>query len=167
MNTPTSDCQRARHALSAQLDAQATESEIGSALRHVRGCQACAGFAAAAAELTERLRSAEVLEPARQLAPTRLPVRRARRRAVVRRSLAATAMAASLAAAALLGAAVSAQNHSSAPAHNRRPVLLLASARDESALRTLELSRYAPALDLGGSRGARPTGGVFEASDIG
>ena len=72
---PPTACQRAREAVSMQLDGEL--SELGSARlsAHLRECEACAGYALELAALTTRLRTA----PLEQLpAPVALPSRRRR-----------------------------------------------------------------------------------------
>jgi predicted anti-sigma-YlaC factor YlaD len=70
---PPSDCQRAREAVSAQLDGEL--SEVGSARlsAHLRDCTACAGYAVEAAAISTRLRAAPLERPT---TPIELPSRR-------------------------------------------------------------------------------------------
>jgi predicted anti-sigma-YlaC factor YlaD len=72
---PPSDCDRAREAVSAQLDGEL--SELGSArlAAHLRGCRACTAFALEAASITTRLRAAPLERPRVGVA---LPPRRRR-----------------------------------------------------------------------------------------
>jgi predicted anti-sigma-YlaC factor YlaD len=72
---PPSDCQRAREAVSAQLDGEL--SELGSARlsAHLRGCDACTAFALELAAVSTRLRTAPLERPG---IPVELPARRSR-----------------------------------------------------------------------------------------
>jgi anti-sigma factor RsiW len=72
---PPSACQRAREAVSAQLDGEL--SELGSARlsAHLRECDACTAFAAELASIATRLRTAPLERPA---VPVELPARRGR-----------------------------------------------------------------------------------------
>ena len=69
---PPSDCQRAREAVSAQLDGEL--SELGSARlsAHLRACAACAAYALEAAAISTRLRATPLERPTR---PIELPSR--------------------------------------------------------------------------------------------
>ena len=64
---PPSDCQRAREAVSTQLDGEL--SELGSArlAAHLRDCAACSAYALEAAALTSRLRAAPLERPRRPI----------------------------------------------------------------------------------------------------
>jgi predicted anti-sigma-YlaC factor YlaD len=94
---PPSDCQRAREAVSAQLDGEL--SELGSARlsAHLRACAACAAYALEAAAISTRLRAAPLERPTR---PIELPSSR-RTLGVRVAATAAVAAAAALASVAL------------------------------------------------------------------
>ncbi len=99
---PPTACQRAREAVSMQLDGEL--SELGSARlsAHLRECEACAGYALELAALTTRLRTA----PLEQLpAPVALPSRR--RRPALQLAAAAAAVVAAAASSLALGHAFS------------------------------------------------------------
>lgn len=70
---PPSDCQRAREAVSAQLDGEL--SELGSARlsAHLRECDACAAYALDLASISTRLRTAPLERPQTSV---ELPARR-------------------------------------------------------------------------------------------
>jgi predicted anti-sigma-YlaC factor YlaD len=72
---PPSDCQRAREAVSVQLDGEL--SELGSARlsAHLRECDACTAYALEAAAIATRLRAAPLERPQVGIA---LPARRRR-----------------------------------------------------------------------------------------
>ena len=88
---PPTACQRAREAVSIQLDGEL--SELGSArlAAHLRDCEACAAYALEVAAMTTRLRSAPLEQPAIEVA---LPSRRGR--VAVPLAVAAAAVAASV-----------------------------------------------------------------------
>lgn len=79
---PPSDCERARKAVSAQLDGEL--SELGSArlAAHLRGCPACSIYAFEVAAVATRIRSAPLERPAGRI-ELRRPRRSAARAAVV------------------------------------------------------------------------------------
>jgi len=64
---PPSDCQRAREAVSTQLDGEL--SELGSArlAAHLRECSACSAYALEAAAIASRLRAAPLERPRRPI----------------------------------------------------------------------------------------------------
>jgi anti-sigma factor RsiW len=72
---PPSDCQRAREAVSVQLDGEL--SELGSARlsAHLRECDACTAYALEVAAIATRLRAAPLERPGVGIA---LPARRRR-----------------------------------------------------------------------------------------
>ena len=86
---PPTACQRAREAVSIQLDGEL--SELGSArlAAHLRECEACAAYALEVAATTTRLRSAPLEQPNIEVD---LPSRR--RRVAVPLAVAAAALAA-------------------------------------------------------------------------
>src|SRR6266498_2943416 len=90
-------CDRARQAVSLQLDGELSQLERALLDRHVGRCAACAAFAADATALTEQLRAAPVLELEW---PIQLPL--SRRVGHRFRHVGAWAAAASVAATALL-----------------------------------------------------------------
>jgi predicted anti-sigma-YlaC factor YlaD len=98
---PPSECQRAREAVSAQLDREL--SELGSARLsvHLRECDACAAYAREVGAITMRMRSAPLEQPALQV-----PLRRARP-ARMGTAAGAAAVVAAIAAASSLGYALS------------------------------------------------------------
>ena len=99
---PPTACQRAREAVSRQLDGEL--SELGSARlsAHLRECEACASYALELAALTTRLRTAP-LEPLP--APVAPPSRR--RRPALQLAAAAAAVVAAAASSLALGHAFS------------------------------------------------------------
>jgi predicted anti-sigma-YlaC factor YlaD len=98
---PPSACQRAREAVSVQLDGEL--SELGSArlTAHLRECEACAAYALEVAAMTTRLRSAPLERPETVAAPSRS------RRPVLQIAAAAAAVVAAAAASLALGHAFS------------------------------------------------------------
>ena len=119
---PPTACQRAREAVSMQLDGEL--SELGSARlsAHLRECEACAGYALELAALTTRLRTA----PLEQLpAPVALPSRR--RRPALQLAAAAAAVVAAAASSLALGHAFSgpgsSRRHDGRRARSRGPSL--------------------------------------------
>ena len=72
---PPSECQRAREAVSAQLDGEL--SDLGSArlTAHLRECDVCRAYALELAAVASRLRAAPLERPEAQV---RLPARRRR-----------------------------------------------------------------------------------------
>src|SRR4029077_9644407 len=103
---PPSDCQRAREAVSAQLDGEL--SELGSARlsAHLRACAGCAAYALEAAAISKRLRATPLERPT---VPIELPSRR-RTPGVRVAATAAVAAAAALASVAL-GHSLSSSTH--------------------------------------------------------
>jgi len=104
---PPTACQRAREAVSRQLDGEL--SELGSARlsAHLRECDACASYALELAALTTRLRTAPLAQPS---APVELPARR--RRPALQLAAAAAAVVALAASSLALGHALSPSGHS-------------------------------------------------------
>ena len=88
---PPSTCQRAREAVSLQLDGEL--SELGSARLsvHLRECAACAAYAREAAAIAGRLRAAPLEQPGIAVA---LPARRRRPGLQIAAAGAAAALAA-------------------------------------------------------------------------
>jgi predicted anti-sigma-YlaC factor YlaD len=86
---PPSECQRAREAVSVQLDGEL--SELGSArlTAHLRECDACRAYALELAAVASRLREAPLERPEAQM---RVPARR-RRSALQLAAVAAAAVA--------------------------------------------------------------------------
>src|SRR5438105_3841529 len=70
---PQSDCQRAREAVSAQLDGGLSGTACAAPSAHLRECAACAGYAVEAAAISTRLRAAPLERPT---TPIELPSRR-------------------------------------------------------------------------------------------
>jgi predicted anti-sigma-YlaC factor YlaD len=98
---PPSECQRAREAVSAQLDGEL--SELGSARlsAHLRECDACTRYAAELASIATRLRTAPLERPG---VPVELPARR--RRPALQLAAAAAAVVALAASSLALGHAL-------------------------------------------------------------
>jgi anti-sigma factor RsiW len=101
---PPSDCQRAREAVSVQLDGEL--SELGSARlsAHLRECDACTAYALEVAAIATRLRAAPLERPG---VGTALP---ARRRRVGLQIAAAAAVAVAAASSLALGDALRSSN---------------------------------------------------------
>jgi anti-sigma factor RsiW len=101
---PPSDCQRAREAVSVQLDGEL--SELGSARlsAHLRECDACTAYALEVAAIATRLRAAPLERPGVGIA---LP---ARRRRVGLQIAAAAAVAVAAASSLALGDALRSSN---------------------------------------------------------
>src|SRR5581483_8140339 len=72
---PPSECERARKAVSAQLDGELSEMGSARLSAHLRRCAACAAYALEAAAITTRLRTAPLERPRIEVA---LPSRRRR-----------------------------------------------------------------------------------------
>ena len=70
---PPSECERARKAVSAQLDGELSEMGSARLAAHLRRCTACAAYALEAAAITSRLRMAPLERPGIEVA---LPSRR-------------------------------------------------------------------------------------------
>jgi len=102
-----SACERARRWASLQLDAPLSELEARSLGSHLRTCEECAEFAGTITVVTEKLRAAEPVMPARAVV---LPARR--RRATF--AAAATAAAAVAVAAGSMAGVLA--KHSGSPA---------------------------------------------------
>jgi anti-sigma factor RsiW len=105
---PPTACQRAREAVSIQLDGEL--SELGSARlsAHLRECEACAAYALEVAALTTRLRMAPLEQPQIEVP---LP---SRRRPALQLAAAAAAVVAATASSLALGHAFSSGGHSPA-----------------------------------------------------
>jgi predicted anti-sigma-YlaC factor YlaD len=105
-------CDRARQLASRDLDGDLTELDARALGAHLRECADCAGFVAAMAQVTARVRASERIErtPA---APAVVAARRVRGRSG-RRVLAAMAVTAATAAAAGAGAIVASHAQSGA-----------------------------------------------------
>jgi predicted anti-sigma-YlaC factor YlaD len=106
---PPTACQRAREAVSIQLDGEL--SELGSARlsAHLRECEACASYALELAALTTRLRMAPLEQPGIDVA---LPPRR--RRPALQIAAAAAAVVAAAATSLAVGHAVSSRGNPAA-----------------------------------------------------
>jgi len=98
---PPTACQRAREAVSIQLDGEL--SELGSArlAAHLRECDACSAYALEVAAVTTRLRSAPLEQPQTVAIPSR------RRRPALQIAAATAAVVAAAAASLALGHAFS------------------------------------------------------------
>jgi len=107
---PPTACQRAREAVSIQLDGEL--SELGSARlsAHLRECEACASYALELAALTTRLRTAALEQPGTSVA---LPTRR--RRPALQLAAAAAAVVAAAASSLALGHALSSSGGNGLP----------------------------------------------------
>jgi anti-sigma factor RsiW len=134
-------CDRARQAVSLQLDGELSQLERALLERHVDRCSACAEFAADAAALTQELRVAPLVKLER---PIELPLRR--RAGYGFRHAGAWAAGASVAATALIAVlALPAQQQSapvSAPQNNSYQ-------RTNQDLRDLRILRIAQMRPLG------------------
>jgi predicted anti-sigma-YlaC factor YlaD len=98
---PPSDCQRAREAVSAQLDGELAELGSARLAAHLRECAACSGYALEAAAIATRLRAAPLERP-------RQPIElSSRRRPGARIAAAAAVVAAAAVAAVALGHSLS------------------------------------------------------------
>jgi len=114
---PPTDCQRAREAVSAQLDGEL--SELGSArlAAHLRDCDLCRAYALELAAVATRLRAAPLEQP-----PSRLSIPARRRKPVLQLAALAAAGVAAAAASLALGHELSS---SSPPARTAtQPVVL-------------------------------------------
>jgi Putative zinc-finger len=94
-------CDRARQAVSLDLDGELSQLELAFLERHVRRCEPCAAFATELRGVSEQLRAAPLLPLAR---PIELPLRR--RVGLSARRVGAWAGAGAAAAAALLAVMV-------------------------------------------------------------
>lgn len=72
---PPTDCQRAREAVSLQLDGELSELGAARLAAHLRDCAVCAAYAQEVTAVAVRLRTAPLEQPA---APVTLPARRRR-----------------------------------------------------------------------------------------
>lgn len=72
---PPSECQRAREAVSAQLDGELSEMGSARLSAHLRECDACTAYALELAAVSTRLRAAPLERPG---VPVQLPARRGR-----------------------------------------------------------------------------------------
>lgn len=67
MQLPETTCARARESVSARLDDELTESELGRLETHLLVCPDCSAWAEQARDLTARLRATSLEEPIERL----------------------------------------------------------------------------------------------------
>lgn len=103
---PPSECERARKAVSAQLDGELSEMGSARLSAHLRRCAACAAYALEAAAITTRLRMAPLERPGIEVA---LPSRR--RRPGLQIAAAAAAVLVAAASSLALGHALRSSGH--------------------------------------------------------
>lgn len=94
MQLPETNCARARESVSAQLDDELLELELGRLEAHLLVCPDCSAWAEHVRDLTARLRATSLEEPAERF----VLARRGRRRATGPVALVATAAASLVAA---------------------------------------------------------------------